>query len=130
VVTTESNSFGHITIRVEWGSSPESSMAARGPNQQHVLDLARSYSQFGVINEGDIVVLIWPEDLAEAKIDGHNLCLVPFLHSAEAPVLMSVIVGDHRILALQMLRNSPLTRALQLCCWGCVGVLFAGRDTD
>jgi len=106
VVTSESNSFGHVKIRVEWGSSPESGLAARGPNQTHVLDLAKSYSQFGVIMEGDIVILIWAEDLTAAGLQRHDLRLLPYLHLAEAPVLMSVIVGDHRILALQMLRKA------------------------
>ena len=106
VITSESDAYGHIKILVDWAKSPQDDMAARKHDEAHVDDLARSYVQFGVHIDGEIVILIFTEDVKAAKLDPQDLRVKPFFNSPAAPVLMQTIAGDHRILALQKLRKS------------------------
>ena len=106
VITSESDAYGHIKILVDWAKSPQDDMAARKHIESHVNDLARSYVQFGVHIDGEIVILIFVEDIKAANLDPQDLVLKPFFNSSVAPVLMQTIAGDNRILALQKLRKS------------------------
>lgn len=106
VITQECDSYGHVKIRTEWASSPDSSMAARQPDPSHVRDIAQSYVKFGVQDDGTIVIVVFAEDIDSAGLNRNNFLLRQFHETDSLPVPMHTIVGDHRIQALQALRKA------------------------
>ena len=95
--------MGFFRIPTSWPQYPEDEIADRKRDQSHVDDIKSSMIEHGILINSGITLLMWQDDLDDARID-LNTCNID-INNEKPPVPMYTIAGDHTCAAAQSLHQ-------------------------